>query len=82
MLVFYGNHGYVNWAIYNRKNLYSNGFGYIWEAQNVDNEALILSKYLLRIKYQYLQTWTDLCNNNNKLKKIYIYIIPSFSLEK
>ena len=35
-----------------RKNLYSNGFGYVWEAQNVDSEALFLSKYLLRIKDQ------------------------------
>ena len=82
MLVFYDNHGYVNWATYIRKNLYSNGFGYVWEAQNVDSEALFLSKYLLRIKDQYLQTWTDLCNNNNKLNKLYIHIKPSFGLEK
>ena len=40
MLVLYDNHGYVNWVTYTRKKIYSNGFGYVWEAQNVDNETL------------------------------------------
>ena len=48
--VFFDNHGYVTWATYIRKQLYSNWFGYVWEAQNVDSEALFLSKYLLRKK--------------------------------
>ena len=35
MLVYYDNLGYENWVTDVKRNLYSNGIGYIWEAQNL-----------------------------------------------
>ena len=43
------------------------GFDYVWEALKVENENLFLSEYSSRLQDQYLQTWSDLCKNNNKL---------------
>lgn len=81
MLMLYDNHGYENWVTYIRRNLYSNGFGYIWDNQRVHNEELFLKEYVCRLKDQYLQTWTELCASNNKLNKFYVFIKPSFEIE-
>lgn len=81
MLMLYDENGYENWATYIRTNLYSNGFGYVWESQSVQNEKMFLSEYVTRLKDQYLQVWSDLCVNNNKLNKFYVFIKPTFGFE-
>jgi len=67
MLVCYDRSGCHNWATDVRVNLYSNGFGYVWEAQYVDNEHLFLTQYLQCIKDQYVQHWHASCSRNKKM---------------
>ena len=50
MLLLHDSHGYENWAPYVRKNLYSNVFGYVLQAQKVENETLFLSEYSSRMQ--------------------------------
>ena len=38
MMYHYDQLGYINWASHIHKLLYTNGFGYIWDSQEVNNE--------------------------------------------
>ena len=67
MLMYYDNIGYTNWVTSVRLNLYSNGFGHIWEAQCVENENLFIYNYTQRLKDQYMQQWRADCIQNRKL---------------
>ena len=67
MLLYYDSIGYQNWATKIRNNLYKNGFGYVWESQSCQNPDLFLIHYIQRLKDQYLQDWSEECNNNAKL---------------
>ena len=67
MLKHYDSVGHTNWVTYLRRNLYSNGFGYIWQSQSVENEKLFIYQYMERLKMQYFQTWNDKCSQNSKL---------------
>ena len=50
MLVYYDRLGYKNWVTDVRLNLYTNGFGYLWEAQKNFNRKYFLSEYEQRLK--------------------------------
>ena len=54
MLLYYDRIGYKNWVTNVRCNLYTNGFGYIWEAQNVVNPKLFLLQYVQKLKDQFM----------------------------
>ena len=55
MLVYYDRLRYKNWMTDVRLNLYTNGFGYIWETQRNFNHKLFLSEYEQRLKDQCIQ---------------------------
>ena len=67
MLLYYHNTGHDNWVTDIKNNLYSNGFGYIWDAQSVENPKLFLSQYMQCVKDQYQQLWHANCTENCKL---------------
>ena len=67
MMMHYDNIGHTNWVTFLKNNLLSNGFGYIWHQQYVENEKLFLYQYTERLKNQYIQQWTSNCNDNHKL---------------
>lgn len=50
------------------KNIfYSNGFGYSWKTQSVNNEKRFISLFLQRLKDQYLQRWFEKIYLSSKL---------------
>jgi hypothetical protein len=59
--------GHTYWVTHLRKNLMSNGFSYVWNAQYVVNEKSFLSEYVQKLKDQYIQIWTSKCLNSPKL---------------
>lgn len=63
-----------------RSHLFSNGFGYNWEKQNVINEQLFLAEYLARLKDQLVRMWPTRCSENVKLSS-YIYYKKDFLVE-
>ena len=80
MLLYYDRLGYRNWVTEVRNNLYRNGFGYIWEAQFVENQQLFINAYVQRLKDQYIQNWMNQCSLNTKLR-CYKDFKQSFELE-
>ena len=62
MLKYYDSIGHVNWVTDVRTVLYSNGYGYVWESQNVPNRNHFINNFVNRLKDQYIQI-----NNNPKL---------------
>ena len=81
MLKHYDSIGYINWATKVRTCLYRNGFGYVWEQQSVDNQALFISSFMQRLKDQYMQQWNEICNTQSKLES-YAMFKPTFSYER
>ena len=73
MLLHLDNLGYSNWVTAVRLNLSSNGYGYIWKNQHVDNEKVFLYHYTQRLKDQYIQKWRAGCIDNIKLSNYYGY---------
>ena len=71
MLIYYDKLGYGIWVTDVKPNLYSNGFGYEWEAQNVENPKLFLSQYVQNIKDQCIQNWKSRYRDNIKLHDYY-----------
>ena len=67
MLFHFDQLGYTNWATSIRKLLYNNGFGYLWELQEVNNEKRFLYALQQTIKDQFLQTWYTEVFSNSKL---------------
>ena len=67
MLKYFDEMGHVNWVTYLRTNLFSNGFGYIWQTQTVNNEPLFINRYLQCLKDQCIQTWQQNWRQNRKL---------------
>ena len=64
MLKYYDSIGHVNWVTDVRTVLYSNGYGYVWESQNVPNRNHFITNFVNRLKDQYIQIWkTNICNN-------------------
>jgi hypothetical protein len=81
MLVYFDNLGYHNWASDVRQNLYENGFGYVWEAQNVVNPKMFLIQYVQKLKDQAMQCWSARCAETSKLCH-YINFKQCFGAEK
>lgn len=80
MLKFYDERGYKNWVTRLRLNLFSNGFGYIWVNQRVDDPVRFLDMYVNRLKDQYSQMWRESCSNSSKLI-LYKQFKPVFERE-
>jgi len=79
MLMYYDSLGYCNWVTDVRNALYSNGFGYVWEAQAVVNEKLFLECYVRELKKQNIVNWRARCEHykecyllGNVIKKTFI----------
>lgn len=81
MLKHYDAIGYSNWVTDIRSLLYKNGFGYVWESQNVANKNQFIYVFIERLKDQFIQTWRSRFVSNNKLR-YYIEYKHSFGLEK
>jgi hypothetical protein len=62
MLKNYDNMSYQNWATDVRVHLFSNGYGFVWNYQRVDNPKLFLLQYTQRLKDQYVQKWRNKCS--------------------
>ena len=67
MLKTLDNHGRNNWVSNIRYILCSNGFGYVWATQRVNNEKTFVATFLRRLKDQYMQNWRETVNNSSKL---------------
>ena len=67
MLKCFADVGISNWASCIKNMLYSNGFGYVWERQSVENEKQFIKLFIQRLKDQYLQSWFEKINLSSKL---------------
>ena len=67
MLLYFDTLGYNNWASEVKHILAMNGFMYIWNDQNVENEAAFMRAFDQRIKDQFLQTWHNQINGSSNL---------------
>ena len=47
--------------------LYTNGFGYVWENQHVENENEFLTSFTRSLKYQFLQHCSENIEHSSKL---------------
>ena len=68
MLKCYSEAGIVNWASRIKHLLCSNGFGYVWERQSVENEYQFVNTLVERLRDQYLQQWYFNIHRNSKLR--------------
>ena len=55
MLLIYDRNGMKNWATNIKQLLYTNGFGYVWNNQGVDDKKLFLKIFTDRMRDQYRQ---------------------------
>ena len=60
-------YGKINWVTQLRSCLQINGFGYVWESQNVNNENVFINSFVTRARDQYLQNWRSKIDNSSKL---------------
>ena len=67
MLKCFADVGISNWASCIKNILYSNGFGYAWESQSVENEKQFKSLFVQRLKDKHLQSWFEKINPRSKL---------------
>ena len=67
MLKYYDSIGHKNWVSDVKHVLYSKGYGFIWESQNVSDEKKILLNFVNRLKDQYIQNWRSNLETNHKL---------------
>ena len=81
MLKFYDSIGHINWVSHVRQNLYTNGFGYVWENQNVESVDMFLVRYEQRLKDQFVQIWHGRCSVNRKLNN-YMSYKTTFTVER
>ena len=80
MLLHFHNRGHNNWVTSVRNNLYTNGFGYVWESQGAINQKLFILQYVQKLKEQHLQLWHNRCIENTKLN-YYVLYKTTFSVE-
>ena len=57
MLKVLDDYGQTNWVSHVKKLLQSNGYGYIWTNQSVNNQRSFVSAFSQRLKDQFIQTW-------------------------
>ena len=81
MLVHYDALGYRNWVTELRLNVFANGFGYVWEQQQVANRELFISEYTQRLKDQHIQNWHAKCLNTSKIN-YYVKFKQTYEVEK
>ena len=67
MMKQYDQLGCTNWVSHIRSLLYANGFGYLWEQQEVPREKVFLSLFKQRLIDQYFQCWFSDINLSSKL---------------
>ncbi|KAL4228340.1 hypothetical protein ACF0H5_013770 [Mactra antiquata] len=67
MLKVFDGFGHSNWVTNVRTCLCSNGFAYVWEAQEIICPNQFLSIFVQRLKDQYIQSWHESCERNSKL---------------
>ena len=67
MLFFFQSVGQENWASRVKRMLYTNGFGYVWENQHVENENEFPTSFTRRLKDKFLQNWSENIENSSKL---------------
>ena len=67
MMRHYDQFGYTNWVTLVRRALHTNGFGYLWEQQEVTHEKLFLTSFIQRLRDQYLQQWFSDVSLSSKL---------------
>ena len=67
MLHYLQTVGQTNWASRVRDLLSTNGFGYVWENQNVENENIFIRMFSQRLRDQYLQAWSESIHNSSRL---------------
>ena len=61
--------------------LYSNGFGYAWESQSVENGKQFISLIIQRLKDQYLQNWFEKINLSSKLSICILWFQSTYEHE-
>ena len=51
--------GQTNWTSRVKNMLYTNGSGYVFENQNVENKYIFIRMFSQRLRDQYLQAWSE-----------------------
>ena len=59
MLLYLQEQGRHTWALSIKQMLFTNGFGYVWEQQNVGDFRLFLRTFKERLSDQYKQAWSS-----------------------
>jgi hypothetical protein len=63
MMYFLQDRGKKMWSSHIKDMLFKNGFGCVWQHQNVGNTHMFLSIFKQRLQDQYKQTWTaEICS--------------------
>jgi len=68
MMYRLSSNGRINWATKVKNLLYSNGFGFVWEQQSVDNPHLFLKEFRTRLEDCFYQNWNTLLEELPKLR--------------
>ena len=68
MLFYYDNIGCTNWVTNIITHLFENGYGYVWEQQEVAHLEMFLSENTDRMKCQHVQHWRTRCSLTSKLQ--------------
>ena len=73
MLYNHANAGRQNWVSNIKNMLYRFGYGYIWEAQLVENPDTFLSEFKMRVTDCDMQSWHDNIANMPKLRTYILF---------
>ena len=73
MLVVYCNAGRSNWATDIKNMFYSLGYGYVWENQSVENPAIFIREFRMRLLDCDLQKWSQDLSNMPKLRTYQLF---------
>ena len=81
MLFYYGNIVCTNWVTHIREHLYENGYGCVWEQQEVAHLEMFVSEYTDRMKCQHVQHWRTRCSLISKLQ-LYVDFNHDYNVAK
>ena len=57
-MLLYDNNGHRNWVTNVKRLLFSTGFGYVWQDQNIVSDNFI-HLFTQRLKDMFFQTWHE-----------------------
>ena len=73
MLLYLHNQGYTTWVDKIKNVLYKYGFGFVWEAQGVGNEAQFLKCFRERLVDCYIQNWNSSLESRDFYRPYFLF---------